>query len=362
MTEGPLLSETLPRGPKARPRGRLKVFLGYSSGAGKSYRMLDEGRRRCERGEDVVVGAVQAYVDPTTANVLRQLPCIPMLAHGSQSVMDVESILHRQPEICLIDGMAYDNPPGAPHAHRWQEIETLLAAGISVVASVNLQFIEERQDEIELITGRRSTQTVPARLLLQSDEIEIVDAPPPSSPANPVSPGEETERRQLLALREVALLFTADVVDRQLESYLTVHGIEARLGAQERILVCITPGTEAGGMIESGWRNAERFRGELIVAHVHRPRHPPASPPAGDERFQANLQQARQERAEIVMLEGKDFVDTIVPFAYARGVTQIFVGHGAPRRWRLRGNALDRLIAAATDIDIRVFPRLTPPH
>jgi len=354
MTEGPHLSEAL-------PRGRLKIFLGYSSGAGKSYRMLDEGRRRCERGEDVVVGAVQPRVNPTTAMVLSQLPCIPMLAHGGQSVMDVNAILHRQPEICLIDGMAYDNPSGTPHAHRWQEIESLLAAGISVVASVNLQFIEERQDEIELITGRRSRQTVPARLLLQSDEIEIVDAPPPSSPSKPASPGEETERRQLLALREVALLFTADVVDRQLESYLTVHGIEARLGAQERILVCITPSTEAGGMIESGWRNAERFRGELIVAHVHRPRHPPAPPPGrppgGDDRFQANLQQARQGGAEIVMLEGKDFVDTIVPFAYARGVTQIFVGHGAPRRWRLRGGALDRLIAAATDIDIRVFPR-----
>ncbi|HXE30234.1 MAG TPA: hypothetical protein VN515_00375 [Terriglobales bacterium] len=329
------------------PRGRLKIFLGYSSGVGKSYRMLDEGRRRGERGQDVVVGAVQPRTESAAAELLRHLPAVPMRTFHGQAVMDVEALLQRHPEVCLVDGMAYDYPPGAPYAHRWQEIEALLAAGISVIATVNLQFIAERQAEVEAITGRRAPQAIPLALLLSSDEIEVVDAPP-----NPTAPA--AQRAQLSALREIALVLAADVVDRQLASYLQTHGIEARWGTQERILVCLTPTRAARAMIASGQRNAERFRGELLAVHVRqfwlrrRQR----------EELQTQLRQARQAGAEVAILEAGDFVKSVLDFARSRGVTQLFVGHSVRRHWwqRLSPSSLDRLIRAATDIDVRVFP------
>jgi len=329
-------------------RGRLKIFLGYGSGVGKSYRMLDEGRRRRERGEDVVVGAVQPQTQGAALDALSHLEVIPMLRQGDVTRMDVDAIVSRNPGFCLVDGMAYDNPPGSRWAHRWEEIEYLLERGIAVIASVNLQFIEERQDEVERITGRRSAQTIPARLLLEADEIEVVDAPPTPGATNPA------QRERLSALREVALLLAADVVDRQLETYLRVHGIEARWGTQERILVCVTPYTDTEAMIQSGRRNADRFRGELIVAHVYQ-RPLPADSQA---QFEAILRRASEAGAEVARLQADDFVDAILPFAHSRGVTQIFVGHSIHLRWwqRARRSSLERLINGASDMDVRVFP------
>ncbi len=329
--------------------GRLKIFLGYSSGVGKSFRMLDEGRRRRERGQDVVVGAVQPYTVGAAADVLQQLPVIPLREAGGGQGMDVEAILQRRPEICLVDGLAYDNPPGAPRQHRWQDVEYLLTMGISVIATINLQFIAERQDEVERITGKRPAQSVPERLLLQADEIEIVDAPPAAEGGR-----GEAQRRQLSALRELALLQAADVVDRQLENYLAAHGIEAHWGTQERILVCVTPYAPAQAMIESGQRNADRFRGELIVAYVRKRRLPPAQ----QQELDANLERGRAARAEIVELAGPNFVDAILPFARNHGITQIFLGHSTHRRWWLfwRRTSLDRLIRDAEGLDVRVFP------
>ena len=329
--------------------GRLKIFLGYSSGVGKSFRMLDEGRRRRERGQDVVVGAVQPFTVGAAADVLQQLPVIPLREAGGGQGMDVEAILQRRPEICLVDGLAYDNPPGAPRQHRWQDVEYLLTMGISVIATINLQFIAERQDEVERITGKRPAQSVPERLLLQADEIEIVDAPPAAEGGR-----GEAQRRQLSALRELALLQAADVVDRQLENYLTAHGIEAHWGTQERILVCVTPYAPAQAMIESGQRNADRFRGELIVAYVRKRRLPPAQ----QQELDANLERGRAARAEIVELAGPNFVDAILPFARNHGITQIFLGHSTHRRWWLfwRRTSLDRLIRDAEGLDVRVFP------
>lgn len=330
-------------------RGRLKIFLGYISGVGKSFRMLDEGRRRRERGQDVVVGAVQPRTDGPAAAALACLPCIAMPAMAGRPVMDVDAIIARQPAVCLVDGMAYDNPPGAAYAHRWQEIDALLAAGVSVIASVNLQFITERADAVERLTGRRAAETVPVRILLQADEIEIVDAPPMSNGAKP-----GTAREALSGLRELALRLAADVVDRQLETYMRAHGIESRWGTQERILVCVTPAIPAGAMIESGRRNADRFGGELIVAHVSQA----GLAPEPERLLADNLRRAHEAGAEVAMLEGEDFVDAIMPFARARGITQLFVGHSIHRSWRerWRRGALGRLIRVAAEMDVRIFP------
>src|SRR5579884_2697202 len=214
-------------------RGRLKIFLGYASGVGKSFRMLDEGRRRKERGQDVVVGAIQPKVSPELASVLQKLEVIPLRSIDNIPYMDVESILKRRPAVCLVDGLAYDNPPGRPNAHRWQDVEQLLNSGIAVITSINLQYVEERRAEVEQIQGKRVNVTVPESFLLTADEIEVVDAPaeycaPKAADGESVNPGELDAR--LSRLRELALLLAADVVDHQLEEYLRRNGVGQAFG------------------------------------------------------------------------------------------------------------------------------------
>ena len=195
-------------------RGRLKVFLGYASGVGKSFRMLDEGRRRRERGQDVVVGALQSKIPPDIEPLLDSLVVIPTLHAKGGQAMDVSAILARRPQICLVDGLAYDNPPGCRNAHRWQDVEELLQAGITVVGSVNLQYIEDQRDAVEKLTGKHVAQTVPREFLNTADEIVIVDAP------------TELARERRTVLREMALVLSADVIDAGLQRYLRSHGIE----------------------------------------------------------------------------------------------------------------------------------------
>src|SRR5215468_10028297 len=162
---------------KTEVPGRLKVFLGYASGVGKSFRMFDEGRRRKERGQDVVVGATQTKIAPEIEPLLAALEIIPTLVIKGTGVMDVEAILRRHPQICLVDGLAYDHPPGSRNAHRWQDVEELLRAGITVVGSINLQYVEDQREAVEQLTGKRVTETIPREFLNTADEIVIVDAP-----------------------------------------------------------------------------------------------------------------------------------------------------------------------------------------
>ena len=334
-------------------RGRLKIFLGYYSGVGKSFRMLDEGRRRHERGQDVVVGAIQPKEPPEVGALLQKLEVIPQRIVDSIPVMDVDAILQRHPQVCLVDGLAYDNPPGSKNARRWQDVADLLAAGISVITSVNLQYIEEQRDRVHQITGKRPSQTVPQAFIQQADEIVVVDAPPELC-VDQDSPDHVKLQDQLSELREMALVLAADVIDRQLESYLERTGVKQSWGAQERILVCITPRANADRMIASGRRNADRFHGELFAVYVNQPEITPEDQAALDRNFEL----ARKAGAKIDTLDGEDPVDAILGFARAHGITQIFVGHSKQRSVlaRLGRSPLDRLLDKAEDIDVRVFP------
>jgi two-component system sensor histidine kinase KdpD len=343
-------------------RGRLKIFLGYAGGVGKSFRMLDEARRRRTRGEDVVVGAIQPKVSAEVEALLRKMPVIPLRTIGGVPTMDVEAILRRHPQVCVVDGLAYDNPPGSLHAKRWQDVEHLLSAGIAVIATVNLQHIEERREEVERIWGKHVTETVPESFLRNADEIEIVDAPPDfclQHESNPLAAGEAggattSLPQQLSELREIALLLAADVVDYQLEAYLARHGIEQLWGAHERILVCVSPYADAREMIASGRRNADRFHGELFVAYLNRP----DITPEENAMLEKNLAQARAAHARIESLDGEDLTDTIMRFARAHGITQIFLANRMGSNWwdRIFGRPVEHLIRAAENIDVRVFP------
>ena len=339
-------------------RGRLKIFLGYASGVGKSFRMLDEGRRRAERGQDVVVGAIQLPPTPDVEPLLNKLEAIPLRQVDGVGVMDVPAILARMPRVCLVDGLAWNNPAGSMNASRWQDVRQLLDAGIAVIASINIQYIAELQGAVEKITGKHVTQTVPQSFLFGTDEIVVVDAPPEmcfGHSGQGVAGDPARIAHQLSELREIALLFAADVVDHQLETYLKQNGVAASFGTQERVMVCLTPRTSATAMIESGKRNADRFHGELIAAHVRQGQLDELARTA----LERNLEMARQAGAHIEILEGDDPIEAILEFARERGITQIFVGHGVDSKWwnRWTGGPVGRLIRGAQGIDVRVFPQ-----
>lgn len=342
---------------RAAERGQLKIFLGYTSGVGKSFKLLDEGRRRRMRGEDVVVAAIQPRVDEDVARVMAGLEIVPVIVADGIPVIDVDAVLTRRPKVALVDGVAYDNPPGSRHRKRYEDVLDILANGISVLTSLNLEYIEEQQAFVLRITGRVPAETVPQSFVAAADEVVVVDAPPETVLAERRDDGV-TERAglagQLSQLRSRALLLTADVVDRQLEAYLELHGIHSSWGTQERILVCMTPRADAAAMLASGRRNADRFHGELFAIYVNQPNLTPQDRIANER----NVSLARAERATIDILHGTDAVPTILDYARGHGITQIFLGHNIRRDWRarLRGSPLDRLIRGAEGIDVRVFP------
>ena len=272
----------------------------------------------------------------------------------------VEAVLRRHPQCCLIDGLAYDNPPGSRHLQRWQDVEELLAAGITVITSINLQFIKEKQKQVEAIRGKKVTESVPEAFIRTADEIELVDAAPEycaqhSTDAGPQSAMSLAEfQHRLSELREIALVLAAEVVDQQLEDYLHRNGIEQIYGTHERILVCVTPRSNASLMIHRGRRQADRFHGDLYVIYVQQ--HDLS--PADQEILDRNLAVAREENAHLEILHSEDPIATILEFAAKHGITQIFVGHSQQTGWlsRWKPNPVERLIMEADGIDVRVFP------
>jgi len=332
---------------RAEHRGQLKIFLGYASGVGKSFKLFDEGRRRLERGEDVVIAAMQPGVSPELTNVIRAMPIIPTKNEHGVPVIDVASVIARHPQVCLIDGLAYDNPPGSRHPKRYQDVEELLESGVSVLTSINLAYIAEQQEFVRGVVGRTKPETVPQEFVDRADEVVVVDAPPEAETG--------IEAQQLSQLRQRALLLTADVVDRQLEAYLKLHGVQSTWGTQERILVCMTPRANAARMLASGRRNADRFHGELFAIYVMQ-----ENLTAEDRMaLERNVTLARAQHAHVETLKGKDPVQTILDYARMHGITQIFVGHNLRRSWRnwVGGTPLDRLIGDAEGMDVRVFPQ-----
>ena len=335
-------------GERASRTGQLKVFLGYASGVGKSFRLLDEGRRRHERGEDVVVAALQPDVPPDAARVIHDLERIPVREVDGIPVLDLDALLRRRPRVCLVDGLAYDNPPGARHARRYQDVEEMLEAGISVLTTIGLEYIAEQQDFVRQVAGHAPVQAVPQEFVSRADELVVVDAPPET--------GDDLDKAdELNALRQRALLLAAEVVDRQLEDYLRHQGVRSSWGTQERILVCMTPRANAAKMLAAARRNVDRFHGELFAIYVVQPKL------TGEDRManERNAALALAQDARLDVLEGSDPVATILEYARRQNITQMFVGHTLTRSWasRLRGTPLGRLVREAEGMDVRVFPQ-----
>lgn len=339
--------------------GRLKVFLGYASGVGKSFRMLDEGRRRKQRGQDVIIGALQRRRDPSLEPLTECFEVIPpMCFEAGDEAIDVPAILKRQPRVCLIDGLAQDNPKECRNLKRYQDALELLRAGITVVTAVNIQYIEELRLQVERITGKKVTETVPKSFLLGADEIEIVDIPPEELLGRigrqPDEHAAAELRHRLSELREIALLLAAEVVDRQLASYLKEHGVEQSLFTQERVLVSMTARSDFQTMIGVGKRIAQRFHGELYVVYVQQD----SLEEADRAKLAVQLAFARDAGAKVEVLASEDPMHGILRFARENSITQIFVGHSLRQGWwnQLFGTPVDYLIRSAEGIDVCIFP------
>jgi two-component system sensor histidine kinase KdpD len=335
--------------------GRLKIFLGYTSGVGKSYRMFDEARRRRERGQDVIVGATQPIVPPEVSKLLPHIEVLPLKQYPGGTAIDLEGVLGRRPDVCVIDGLAYNNPLGLRNQTRWQDVVDLVRAGIKVIGSINIQYIEELREQVEPITGKHVTETVPVSFIKSADEIEIVDAPTEEplerSPEEQVSADERRERLSLL--RELTLVLAADVVEHQLSSYLDKHGIRQQFGAQERILVCITPRSNARDMIETARIIADSFHAEMTVVYVKQ-----RDLSAEDETaLRDRLEFARNMGSHTEIFDSEDPVDSLLDYAQTHGITQLFIGHSQRQRGWMRHDPVDTLIRRSQGMDIRIFPQ-----
>jgi two-component system sensor histidine kinase KdpD len=356
-TPDELLREVQAEEEAAAAKGHLKIFLGYASGVGKSFRMLDEARRRRERGQDVVVGAVQPKVTPEVEALLGKLEVIPLKSCGEGTAMDVDAIMRRHPAVCFIDGLAYDNPPGLRNPTRWQDVDDLVKSGIKVIGSINIQYIDELRLQVEAITGKHVTQAVPISFIKSADEIETVDAPPeqPLERTPEEQVGAEIRAQRLSKLRELALVLAADVVEYQLADYLKRHGIKQHFATQERILVCITPRANIHEMLQTTQIIAAKFHAETVVAYVKQP----DLSVADQDALEAKLAAFQGAGIPIQILEGADAVETLLEFARSRGITQLFIGHTQQSSlWsRISGDPVDKLIRCSQGMDVRIFPQ-----
>src|SRR5689334_7660435 len=268
-------------------QGQLRVYLGAAPGVGKTYKMLEEGHRRAERGTDVAVGYVETHRRPHTDAFVEGLEVLPrkeLTYRGANfTEMDVEAVLARRPEVVLVDELAHTNVPGSRNAKRWQDVEELLAAGITVITTVNVQHLESVNDVVAQITGVPQRETVPDAVVRRAEQIELVDMTPEAlrrrmAHGNIYKPekidaalGNYFRVGNLTALRELALLWLADKVDDQLDRYRAEHSISATWETRERVVVALTGGPEGDTLIRRAARIAARTKGaDVLAVHVAR--------------------------------------------------------------------------------------------
>jgi two-component system sensor histidine kinase KdpD len=352
-------------------RGRLRVLLGAAPGVGKTYEMLQEGRRLQGDGRDVVIAVVETHGRAATA---AQIPGLPEIARRTVrhrgvelTEMDLAAVLERRPSLALVDELAHTNAPGSQHPKRWQDVEDLLAAGIDVITTVNVQHIESLHDVVQKITGVEQRETVPDAVVRGADQIEVVDLAPQSLrdrlAAGSVYPAERIDAAlsnyfrlgNLTALRELALLWLADEVDSALKSYRAEHGIEGSWQARERVVVTLTGGPEGETLLRRGARIAARSAGgELLAVHVTTQDGLRQAAPGALAAQRALVESLGGSYHQVV---GDDVARTLVEFARSVNASQLVVG--VSRRGRLAAALTGPGIGATVvresgDIDVHI--------
>jgi two-component system sensor histidine kinase KdpD len=339
-----------------------------AAGVGKTYRMLQEGRQALFEGRDVVIGYLEPHDRPDTAALAEGLEVVPRrgVTHGSLEIeeMDVDAVVRRAPELVLVDELAHTNAPGSRNAKRYEDIDEILAAGIDVVSTVNIQHLESLNDAVFELTGVRVRETFPDHVLNDADEVVLVDLSPEALQdrlrSGKVYPGGQAERALLNFFRQENLSTLRELALREV-----AEDVEARRGAAEldplskqavgeRVLALVEPQPRSQRVLRRAWRSAQRLGAEIDALWMRRP---------GEElSVQAATQLAALRRLASILgvhfleEEGDDLVATVRRVVLERGSTYIFVGTPDERRWVeiVRGSLVSRMIRELPGIDIRV--------
>lgn len=327
-------------------RGQLRIYLGAAPGVGKTYTMLEEAHRRKGRGTDVVVGLLETHGRAVVHAMIGDLEVVPRktMTHRGATFeeMDIDAVLARCPQVALVDELAHTNLPGSRNAKRWQDIEDLLEAGITVLSTVNIQHLESLNDVVQQITGITQRETVPDAFVRQADQVELVDMTPEAlrrrMAHGNVYPPERIDAAlgnyfrigNLTALRELALLWLADKVDEQLDKYRADHGIGTTWEARERVVVALTGGPEGDTLIRRAARVAARTKGaDLMALHVARSDGLAGADPALLARQRLLVERLGGTYHQVT---GENVPAALLDFARAVNATQLVLG--ASRRGR----------------------------
>ena len=362
--------------PADESRGRLKVFIGMAAGVGKTYRMLLEGHAEQEAGRDVVIGLLETHGRAETAGVAEGLAAVPRrrvrYREAVLEEMDLPAILRRAPELCLIDELAHTNAPGTEHPKRYEDVEAVLAAGIDVLSTLNVQHLESLNDHITELSGIRVRETIPDAILGRADEVVLIDLTPEALlerlRAGKVYPSERIDAalnnffkiENLSALREVALRQVAEEVGAKRLTTELVGSREGSLAAAapqavgERLLALVEPYPGAQRLVRRAWRSAQRLGAGLDLLWV---RSPGKDLSEDEQRSLAALRQlASVLGARMLEEESDDLTAAIVEVASRRGSTYILIGGSRPARGlaRLRVPLPQRLMQRLPGVDVRI--------
>ncbi len=354
-------------------RGRLRIYLGMAPGVGKTYAMLQEAHRRRARGTDVVVGYVETYGRPETVKALGDLEIVPRRNVQYSGVrleeMDTDAVVRRAPDVALVDELAHTNAPGSRHEKRWQDVEDMLDAGITVLSTVNVQHLESLKDLVEQITGVAVRETIPDRVINDADETELIDMAPnalrqriqhgnvyPPNRAQQALAGFFREGN-LTALRELALRRTAQGVDQQLERYMRGHAVTGPWPASERVMVCIDDRPISQRLLRRAWRIADAVHAPLVAVTVERPDMTQRLDPERRKRLEQHRRMAEDLGAEVVTVRGNDVAAAIIGYAREHNVDQLVIGHSTKSRWTelLHGSVVRKVLKASKEIDVHVI-------
>ncbi|RNL62007.1 sensor histidine kinase KdpD [Nocardioides marmoriginsengisoli] len=351
-------------------RGKLRVYLGAAPGVGKTYAMLGEGHRRSDRGTDVVIGFVETHGRQHTAELVEGLEVVPrreLTYRGATfTEMDLDAVLARRPAVVLVDELAHSNVPGSRNEKRWQDVEELLAAGIEVITTVNVQHLESVNDVVEKITGAAQQETVPDSVVRAADQIELRDMTAEAlrrrlAHGNVYAP-EKIDAAlanyfrigNLNALRELALIWTADRVDDALQQYREQHDIDSTWEARERVVVALTGGPEGETLIRRAARVAARSSGgDLLAVHVARSEGLTRADQGALARQRLLVESLGGSYHQVL---GHDIPESLLEFARAENATQLVLGDSRRPAW---SRLLNAGVAASTvresgDIDVHI--------
>jgi two-component system sensor histidine kinase KdpD len=355
----------------AGARGRHRIYLGIAPGVGKTYTALEELHRRRERGTDAVIGFLETHGRPHTAALAQGIEVVPRKQIPYKGVtveeMDTDAVIKRQPAVALVDEIAHTNAPGSVHEKRWQDVEDILASGITVVSTVNIQHLESLADIVESITGVHVRERIPDSVIDKADEVELIDMSPNAlrqrMKHGNIYPPERAERAldaffregNLMALREMALRKMAQVCELDLEDYMQQHGIDAAWSAGECVMVCVDEQHHAQDLVRRGWRMANRYHTELLAVFVETPRWASATPEQ-KRALEENIRFAEDLGAEPIRVQGSDVARTLIQVAHEKNVGSIIIGHSRHGRLHelLRGSIVQNLLRLAGDVDVHV--------